>query len=227
MRRGVMFMSEQNSTIFERIRDSILCFDSDGLVKVCNDALAAGIPPVEIINKGIASGTQVIGSKFEKGEFYLSDLIMAGETIKSGMKIIEPHVLDKDKMESAPGRVVIGTVEGDMHDIGKGIVTMFLQAAGFDIIDLGVDVPARKFIAAVRRHTPIVVGMSALMTTSMDQMKAVMNQLKKSQLKKKVKVIIGGAPITSSYAEQIGADAGTNDAVRGVETIKAWMANRG
>lgn len=203
-----------------------MSFDSEGLVQACSDALAAGIPAAEIISKGIASGTEVIGSKFENGEFYLSELIMAGETIKSGMKIIEPHILAKNKME-APGIVVIGTVEGDVHDIGKSIVKMFLQAAGFDVIDLGVDVPARKFTQAVQKSGPDVLGMSALMTVSMDQMKTVMNQLKKTRLTKNIRVIIGGAPINSSYAEQIGADAGTNDAVRGVETVKAWMTNPG
>jgi 5-methyltetrahydrofolate--homocysteine methyltransferase len=209
--------------MFERIRDCIVSFDSAGLVQSCNDALAAGIPAAEIIDKGIASATVLIGSKFEKGEFYLSELIMAGDTIKSGMKIIEPHILAKDKMKT-PGRVVIGTVEGDVHDIGKSIVMMFLQAAGFNVLDLGVDVPARKFIQAVHGNVPDVLGMSALMTVSMEQMRGVLTQLRRSRLKKNVKVIIGGAPITSSYAEGIGADAGTNDAIRGVETIKAWTA---
>ena len=217
-------MSEQNPSIFDRIRDCIVSFDSEGLVQACNDALAAGIPPHEIIGKGVASGTAVIGSKFEKGEFYLSELIMAGDAIKSGMKIIEPYILAKDKLQNA-GTVVIGTVEGDVHDIGKSIVKMFLQAAGFNVIDLGVDVPVRGFVQAVQESVPDVLGMSALMTVSMDQMKTVTKQLKKSRLKKKVKIIIGGAPVTSSYAEQIDADAGTNDAIRGVETIKTWMAN--
>jgi len=223
--RRVEILSEKKQ-IFERIRDCIVSFDSAGLVNACNEGLASGILPAEIIKKGIATGTQVIGSKFEKGEFYLSELIMAGETIKTGMKVIEPHVLAKDELE-ASGRIVIGTVEGDVHDIGKSIVKMFLQAAGFEVTDLGVDVPANKFTREAQKNVPDVLGMSALMTVSLDQMKTVMNQLKKTRIRGKVKVIIGGAPVTPNYAEQIGADAGTNDAIQGVESIKTWITNSG
>jgi 5-methyltetrahydrofolate--homocysteine methyltransferase len=200
-------------------------FDSEGLRQSCNDALAGGILPYEIISNGIAKGTEVIGIKFQNGEFYLSELLMAGETIKEGMKILEPRIVANGKSRPQGQLVVIGTVEGDVHDIGKNIVKMFLQAAGFDVIDLGVDVPARKFTEGVRKNAPVVLGMSALMTASMDQMKIVMNQLIKRRLKRKVKVIIGGAPITQDYAKSIRADEGSNDAVRGVEAIKSWMAN--
>lgn len=215
-------MSNEQQTILERVRDCIVNFDSEGLQQACRDALEIGIPPYEVINKGIAKGTEAIGAKFQAGEFYLSELIMAGETVKEGMKILEPHIVAKEKTQST-GKVVIGTVEGDTHDIGKSIVKMFLQASGFDVIDLGVDVPAKKIIQGVRNNGPDILGMSALMTISMDQMKTVMNQLRKSQLKRRVKVIIGGAPITSDYAQRIGADAGTSDAVQGVEVMKAWM----
>lgn len=216
-------MQDQQRSVFDRLRDCIVTFDSEGLRQACQEALDIGIQPYEIINNGIAKGTKIIGEKFQAGEFYLSELIMAGETVKEGMKILEPHIISKEKLHTA-GKVIIGTVEGDLHDIGKNIVRMFLQAASFDVIDLGVDVPVRRFISSVRKSDPDVLGMSGLMTISMDQMKAVMNQLKKAGLKKKVKVIIGGAPITSSYAKQIGADAGSNDAVQGVEAIKSWMA---
>lgn len=216
-------MSKEQRAILERLRDCIVNFDSEGLQQACRDALEIGIPPYEIINKGIAKGTEVIGAKFQAGEFYLSELIMAGETVKEGMKILEPHIVAKEKTQST-GKVIIGTVEGDMHDIGKSIVRMFLQTSNFDVIDLGVDVPARKFTEEVRKNNPDILGMSALMTISMDKMKTVMNQLRKGRLKRRVKVIIGGAPITSDYAQRIGADAGTSDAVQGVETMKTWMA---
>lgn len=216
-------MSNEQRAILEHLRDCIVNLDSEGLQQACRDALEIGIPPYEIINKGIGKGTEVIGAKFQAGEFYLSELIMAGETMKEGMKILEPHIVAKEKTQST-GKVVIGTVEGDMHDIGKSIVRMFLQASSFDVIDLGVDVPARKFIEGVRKNRPDILGMSALMTISMDKMKTIMNQLRKGRLKGRVKVIIGGAPITSDYAQRIGADAGTSDAVQGVETMKAWMA---
>lgn len=216
-------MQDQQRSVFDRLRDCIVTFDSEGLRQACQEALDIGIQPYEIINNGIAKGTKIIGEKFQAGEFYPSELIMAGETVKEGMKVLEPHIISKEELRTA-GKVIIGTVEGDLHDIGKNIVRMFLQAASFDVIDLGVDVPVRRFISGVRKSDPDVLGMSGLMTISMDQMKAVMNQLKKAGLKKKVKVIIGGAPITSSYAKQIGADAGSNDAVQGVEAIKSWMA---
>jgi len=215
-------MQDQKRRVFDLLRDCIVTFDSKGFREACQDALEAGIQPHEIINNGIAKGTEIIGAKFQAGEFYLSDLIMAGETVKEGMKVLEPHIIGKEELRST-GKVMIGTVAGDLHDIGKSIVRMFLQASRIDVIDLGVDVPVRKFISDVRSSCPDVLGMSGLMTISMDQMKAVMNQLNRAGLKKKVKVIIGGAPITSSYAAQIGADAGSNDAVQGVEAIRSWM----
>jgi 5-methyltetrahydrofolate--homocysteine methyltransferase len=206
------------------LRDSLVSFNSEKVQQACREALEMGMPPYEIISGGIAKGTEIIGTKFQAGDFYLSDLIMAGETVKEAMKILEPTVLATNAPEETVGRVMIGTVEGDMHDIGKSIVKMFLQASSFSVIDLGVDVSAKKFIDGVSKNKPDILGMSGLMTISMDQMKAVMNRLRKSQLRDRIKVIIGGAPITSSYAGQIGADEGTNDAVQGVETMKRWVA---
>mgnify|MGYP001040864597 CR=1 FL=1 len=217
-------MSGQEKTIFDRLRDCVVNFDSGGLRQACEDALRSGIQPYEIIARGMAKGTEIIGAKFQAGEIYLSDLIMAGDTFKEGVKILLPHVVGKERPPGARG-VLIGTVKGDLHDIGKSIVKMFLQASSFEVTDLGVDVPPQKFIGEVRANKPDVVGMSALMTVSMAQIEAVIKQLKKTGLRRKVRVILGGAPISSNYAKQIGADAGVNDAVEGVEIIKAWMAH--
>jgi 5-methyltetrahydrofolate--homocysteine methyltransferase len=167
---------------------------------------------------------EVVGEKYERNEYFLAELIMAGETMKEGMKTLEPHL--KAGELKRVGKVVIGTVRGDLHDIGKNIVATLLSAAGFDVIDLGVDVPPEKFVEAVKENSPDIVGMSALLTTTMVEMEDIIKELKKAGLRDKVKVIIGGAPITREYAEKIGADAAARDAVEGVNICKSWMAKR-
>ncbi|MEM1550803.1 MAG: cobalamin-dependent protein [Candidatus Bathyarchaeia archaeon] len=147
---------------------------------------------------------------------------MAGEVVKEGMKVLEPYLkVGEVKMI---GKVVIGTVKGDLHDIGKNIVVTLLRASGLEVIDLGVDVPPERFVEAVKEHKPDVVAMSALLTTTMDEMENVIKALKEAGLRDKVKVIIGGAPITDEFAKKIGADAAAKDAIEGVNICKAWLS---
>jgi len=214
-------MTEEKA-ILERLRDGIVNFDIKGVQKACREALRVGLPPYRAIVDGMARGMEIVGQKYEVGEYFLAELIMAGETMKEGMKILEPYLKAGDM--KAAGRVVIGTVRGDLHDIGKNVVIMLLQAAGFEVIDLGIDVPAVKFVEAVREHEPDILAMSALLTATMMEMKNVIEGLKKAGLREKVKVIIGGAPVTPEYAEEIGADAAAKDAVEGVRLCEAWMA---
>lgn len=207
--------------ILNRLIDCIVNLDIDGVQQACKDALAAGIPPFRAVMEGLAKGMDVVGQKYEAKEYFLAELIMAGETMKEGMTILQPHLKPGDL--KVTGKVVIGTVRGDLHDIGKNIVATLLKAAGFDTIDIGTDVPAEKFVEAVRERKPDIVGMSALLTVTMTEMETVIKELKKAGLRDEVKVIIGGAPITSDYAKKIGADAAAKNAVEGVNICKTWM----
>ncbi|MEM1658236.1 MAG: cobalamin-dependent protein [Candidatus Jordarchaeales archaeon] len=148
-------------------------------------------------------------------------MVVAGEAMKEGIKILEPYLRTGEAERL--GKVVIGTVRGDMHDIGKNIVATLLSGAGFEVIDLGVDVPTEAFVEAVRKHKPHIVGMSALLTTTMVEMENVIKALEHAGLRNKVKIIIGGAPVSKEYAEKIGADAYAKDAVEGVSICKSWV----
>lgn len=207
--------------ILRRLRDCVVNLDLQGIQQACKDALNAHIPPYKAIIDGMAKGMEIVGQKYERNEYFLAELIMAGEVMKKGMEILQPHLKLKDIKRS--GRVVIGTVSGDLHDIGKNIVATLLKAAGFEVYDLGVDVSTDKFIEAICKYKPDILGMSALLTTTMNEMESVIQEIKRAGLRDKIKVIIGGAPITPEFAEKIGADAAAKDAVEGVEICRKWM----
>lgn len=207
--------------ILARLRDAIVNLDIEAVQKAAKEALEAGIPAYRAVIEGMAKGMEIVGQKYEAGEYFLAELIMAGETMKEGMTVLEPHLKAGD-IKTA-GKVVIGTVRGDLHDIGKNVVVTLLKAANFEVIDLGVDVSPEQFIEAVKKHNPDIIAMSALLTTTMVEMESVIEGLKKSGLRDKVKIIIGGAPITPEYAEKIGADAAAKDAVEGVRVCSEWM----
>ncbi|MBS7606293.1 MAG: corrinoid protein [Candidatus Bathyarchaeia archaeon] len=210
--------------ILNKIRDAIVNLDIDNIQRLCEEALKAGIPAYEIVMNGMSKGMEIVGEKYERNEYFLAELIMAGEVMKEGMKVLEPHL--KGGEVKKIGKVVIGTVRGDLHDIGKNIVATLLSAAGFEVIDLGVDVPPEKFVEAVKEYRPDIVGMSALLTTTMIEMENVIKALKEAGLRDKVKIIIGGAPVTKEFAEKIGADAAARDAVEGVNICKSWMEQK-
>jgi len=204
-----------------RLKDCIVNLDINGVQKACKDALVAGIPPYEAVMEGMAKGMEIVGQKYETNEYFLAELITAGEVIKEGMKILGPHLKSGDL--KVIGKVVIGTVRGDLHDIGKNVVSTLLKAAGFEVIDLGVDVPAEKFVEALRERKPDILAMSALLTATMPEMETVIKEVEKAKIRNKVKVIIGGALITTEYAKKIGADAAAKDAVEGVNLCKKWI----
>lgn len=207
--------------ILARLRDAIVNLDIEAVQKAAKDAIDAGIPAYKAVIEGMAKGMEIVGKKYEDGEYFLAELIMAGETMKEGMAVLEPYLKAGD-IKSA-GKVVIGTVRGDLHDIGKNVVVTLLKAANFEVIDLGVDVSAEQFVEAVKKHNPDILAMSALLTTTMVEMENVIESLKKSGLRDKVKIIIGGAPITPEYAKKIGADAAAKDAVEGVRRCSEWV----
>jgi 5-methyltetrahydrofolate--homocysteine methyltransferase len=207
--------------ILSNLRDAIVNLDIDGVKKATGEIVSSGIPAYKAVIEGMAKGMEIVGQKYEDGEYFLAELIMAGETMKEGMMVLEPYLKAGD-IKSA-GKVVIGTVKGDLHDIGKNVVVTLLKAANFEIVDLGVDVSAEQYVEAVKQNSPDIVAMSALLTTTMIEMEGIVKLLQKEGLKKKVKIIIGGAPITPEYAKKIGADAAAKDAVEGVRTCTQWM----
>ncbi len=211
-------------SLLEKLKDAIVNLDFDGSKSLAQEAVAKGIPPNEIISKGISAAMEEVGKKFEASEYFLSELIVAGEIGKEISQMLQPYMkgLEIKKI----GRVVIGTVKGDLHDIGKNIFGMMLEAAGFEVIDLGNDVSAEAFVEAIRNNKPDIVGMSALLTVTMVEMENIINELKKAGLRNNVKVIIGGAPITEDYAKRIGADGYGKDAVAGVDICKVWVGKK-
>ncbi|MEM2935552.1 MAG: corrinoid protein [Candidatus Bathyarchaeia archaeon] len=211
----------KEETILKRLQDCIVNLDIDGIGKAAQDALDAGIPPVKAVTEGMAKGMDIVGQKYEAKEYFLAELIMAGEVMKEGMKVLEPHL--KGGEVKTLGKVAVGTVRGDLHDIGKNIVATLLGAAGFDVIDLGVDVTPEQFVEVVRTQKPKIIGMSALLTVTMPEMENVIKELKKAGLRDQVKIIVGGAPLTEDYAKKIGADAYAPNAVAGVNICKKWV----
>ncbi len=202
------------------IEEAILSFDPDKLDEAVKKSLDSGYSALDIIN-ALTSALKVVGDKFEKGEIFLVQLIVAGEASKNvTSKYLEPLIKEEGGKRETLGRVVIGTVEGDIHEIGKNIVSSMLTAAGFEVVDLGTDVPVDKFIEAVKKYKPDILGLSALLTTTMHVQKKVIEALKKENLREKVKVIIGGSPITREWAEEIGADGYAEDAVEAVRLAK-------
>jgi len=182
-------------------------------------AVGEGYRPIDIINS-LANGMKIVGERYESGEYFVADLIVASEIFKESMNILEPLILKEREQIKPIGRVVIGTVEGDIHDIGKNLVATMLRASGFEVIDLGVDISPQKFVEAVKQYKPDIVGMSALLTSTMINMKKVIDALENEGLRKNVKVIIGGAPITEKFAREIGADAYGENAVVAIDICK-------
>jgi len=206
--------------VLSDIRDALVNLDLDKTLDLVKIALEQRFKPLDIVNS-LAEGMKIIGEKFEKGDYFIADLLAAAEIFKEAMNILEPAIAKEGGEFVKPiGRVVIGTIEGDIHDIGKNLVALMLRINGFEILDLGVDVSAEKFIEAVKRFKPDIVGISALVTSTMVNMKKVIDALKKEGLRDRVKVIVGGAPLTEEFARSIGADAYGENAIVAVEICK-------
>lgn len=209
-----------NKAILEKLNEAIVELDIDSIVGLCESAINSGVPPYDIVINGMAKGMETVGQKYEDGEYYLAELIMAGETMKEGMTYLEPHLAASD-MEKA-GTCIVGTVKGDLHDIGKNVFVSLLRAQNYEVIDLGVDISPEQFVEAAKEHRPNLIAMSALLTTTMVEMENVVNQLKEAGLREGIKIIIGGAPLSQKFADDIGADAAASDAVKGIRIINGW-----
>lgn len=205
----------------ELLKNSIINLDFEGAEKAINDAMNRGISPVNAIEY-ISNGLDIAGEKFEKMEYFLPELVVAGEIAKEAMKVIEPH-LRNAKIESK-GKVILATVDGDIHDIGKNVVSVLLTAAGFEVIDLGVNVPTQQILEAVRKNKPNILGLSTLITLTMVEMEEIIKKLIENNLRKNLKIIVGGSPLSDEYAMKIGADHRAVDAVEGVNKCRQWMA---
>ncbi|NVM04925.1 MAG: corrinoid protein [Candidatus Helarchaeota archaeon] len=212
-------MSETD--ILNKIINSIANLDIQNVPKLCEEALNKGILPTKIITNGLVKGLAIVGEKFEAKEYFIPELIVVGESVKRAMKILEPHMKKTDIIKI--GKVIVGTVHGDLHDIGKNLLKIYLEADGFEVIDLGNDAPKEKFVEIIRAEKPFIVGMSALTTFTMPEMEKVIEALKEAGLRNQVKIIIGGAPITKKFADMIGADDYAKDVIEGVKICKRWM----
>ncbi|MCX7710529.1 MAG: corrinoid protein [Clostridia bacterium] len=185
------------------------------------EALNQGIEPNTILNDGLIAGMSIIGVKFKNDEIYVPEVMMAARAMNAGMDILKPKLIETGVKPA--GKVVLGTVKGDLHDIGKNLVGMMMVGVGLEVIDLGKDVSAEKFVSAVKEHSPNIVAMSALLTTTMPEQKTVIEALRDAGVRDNVKVMIGGAPVTEDYANEIGADAYTPDAGSAAQKAKEFV----
>ncbi|GAI71391.1 unnamed protein product, partial [marine sediment metagenome] len=196
--------------------------DAEKVAELVKQALEENLLPKDILENGLIKGMEIIGVKFKKNEVYVPEVLIAARAMHAGMDVLKPKLIETGVKNI--GTVAIGTVKGDLHDIGKNLVKMMLEGAGFEVIDLGIDVSVDKFVEAVKVHQPNIVGMSALLTTTMVNMPEVIKALKAADLRDKVKIMIGGAPITQNYADQIGADGYSPDAASAVDNAKTFIA---
>ena len=206
---------------FQKIADSIIVGNAKLAKSLTEEAVQGGHSPKEILDNGLIAGMNVVGDRFRKNEIYVPEVLISARAMKAALEILRP-LLTQTGVEPK-GKVVLGTVKGDLHDIGKNLVGMMLEGAGFKIIDLGIDVSPEKFANSVEQENPDVLGMSALLTTTMVGMKTVIDVLEAKNLRDKVRVIIGGAPVTQNYCDEIGADGYSRDSASAVDLVKHLM----
>ncbi len=201
---------------YKKLAQAVIDGEEEDAVNLAKQALDQNLDPLACITNGLTKGIQQVGELFGSGEYYLPELIISAEVMKSAMEILEPALTGDQEIEVV-ARVVIGTVEGDLHEIGKTLVATMLSAHGFKVFDIGVDKSAEEFISAINEYNATIVGASALLTTTMLQQEKLIKNIKEAGLGDKVKVMIGGAPVSRKYAEQIGADGFAEDAISAVD----------
>jgi len=198
---------------FQEISDALVNGEKDAVLQLTVDALTAGQEPMQIIDAGLVAGMDIVGQKYESGEYFLPHLILAADAMKKAMHLLEPELQKRNQQVQARGVVVIGTVAGDIHEIGKTLVATMLSANGYQVHDLGVDVTVDAFIAKVQETRADLLGLSALLTTTMTIQRDVIAALQEAALRRRVKVIVGGAPVSQQWANAIGADGYAQDAI--------------
>jgi len=208
--------------VLQDIASSLYKGENEAVAELVQKALDQGLAPQEVLSGGLIAGMDEVGKDFKAGELFVPEVLIAARAMHAGMGVLRPLLAESD-VPSA-GKFVVGTVEGDLHDIGKNLVKMMIEGAGFETVDLGTDVKAAAFVDAVREHQPRVIGMSALLTTTMVNMKGTIEALEEAGLRDQVKVMVGGAPVTAAFAEEIGADAYAPDAASAVDVAREFTA---
>lgn len=209
------------SHVLDELADKLYAGDAKTVPLLVQRALDEGLTPAEVLNGGLIASMDHVGADFRSGELFVPEVLIAARAMHAGMNILRPLLAQSNV--TSKGKVVLGTVVGDLHDIGKNLVGMMLEGGGFEIIDLGIDAPPEKFVEAVKTHQPDLVAMSALLTTTMPGMKRTIDALMQASVRAKVKVIVGGAPVTEKFAQEIGADGYAPDAASAVELARSLV----
>lgn len=206
---------------FSDLAQCVITGSLDQVQSQVQSLISSGSDPVLIINEGLIGGMNVVGKRFKAGDMYVPEVLMSARCMSAGLELVKPLIAEKDI--KSKGKVVLGTVKADLHDIGKNLVSMMMQSGGLEVIDIGIDAAPEKFVEAVREHNPEIVGMSALLTTTMPAMKDTIELLEEEGLRDKVKVIVGGAPVSQEFASSIGADAYAPDAATATDLCKEFI----
>jgi 5-methyltetrahydrofolate--homocysteine methyltransferase len=206
----------------KNIVDCVLAFDEAGTVQGVQDELNGGTDALGILNDGLIAAMDEVGSRYSQGVFFVPEMLMAAQAMKAGVSVLRPHL--QDAASSPKGSIVIGTVRGDRHDIGKNLVAMMLECAGYKVVDLGVDVEAERFVDAARQNGADLVALSALITTTLASMQSIVTRIKSER--DAPKTLVGGAPVTQEFADRIGADAYSPDAVGAVTAVRQLLGDR-
>ncbi|MHB8074344.1 cobalamin-binding protein [Desulfosporosinus fructosivorans] len=207
---------------FEELSQSVISGNLAKVKKITQALIDERVSPLDIINQGLIAGMSVVGARFKNGEMYVPEVLVAARSMTAGIELVKPLIASED-MPSA-GKVLLGTVKGDLHDIGKNLVGMMLESRGYTVINAGIDVSPEKFVQAIKEHQPDVLAMSALLTTTMLHMKDTIELLKEEGIKDQVKIIIGGAPISQDFADEVGADGFAPDAASAVDLCNRLLA---
>ena len=210
--------------LYEQMGDDLYDGLADEVVEAVNEALRRGRAAYEVMTEGLVAGMDIVGDDFRDGILFVPEVLMAAKAMKAGMAILRPLLIESGAPQQ--GTLVIGTVKGDIHDIGQNLVSMMMEGAGFEVFNLGINVDADKFLAAIREHGADIVGLSALLTTTMPYMKVVVDRLKEEGIRDEVIVMIGGAPVTQAFADHVGADGYGEDAAQAVEVARKLLADR-
>ena len=195
--------------------------DAQKVSALTQQLLDSGVSPQKILNEGLIAGMAVVGEKMRIGEMYLPEVLQSASAMHGSLKLLRPHLV-REGVQSR-GKILMGTVKGDMHDIGKNLVGIMLQGAGFDIIDLGLNVPPQKFIEGITAHQPAILGLSAMLTTTMLNMRTTIDAISAAGLRSQLKIIIGGAPVSQKFADEIGADGYARDAVLAIDKVRRLL----
>jgi 5-methyltetrahydrofolate--homocysteine methyltransferase len=209
------------STLYERLATAVLEGNSDKVPDLVDKGIDEGITAKEILDNGLVVGMDEVGARFKRGDMFVPEVLMSAEAMKAGMNILRPLLAAAD--EEMLGTIVIGTVEGDLHDIGKNLVAMMCEGAGFDVVNIGFDKPPEAFIEAVKEHQPEIVGMSALLTTTMRAMGHTIKAIEEAGLRGQVKIMVGGAPVDAEFADRIGADGYGSNAPAASDLAKSLV----